>query len=278
MASALAKRIADSALEEHQRRNIGRQLFASNLEALLPSLARDLLIALPKRSQQSFIQDLGVNRSGAEFALRLAEEGTIPATLLQNAKIQEQIRNHGKPLTGRLESLVQDLPATNFNRNETIQQLSRNLGGKTGNREKGRRLFSQACQICHQLAGQGALIGPQLDGIGNRGLERLLEDILDPNRNLDKAFHTHTLTLSNGDVLTGLHRRDDGALAIFANAAGQEFSIPKQSIIRRQPNPQSLMPDNFIEILNEDQLADLAAFLLSPENRSHSSDKLSETP
>lgn len=273
LATALAKRIADSALVENQRQNISRQLFASNPENSLPFLARDLLNALPQRSQQGFIQDLGVNQSGAEFALRLAEEGTIPATLFQNAKIQEQICNHGKPLTERLEALVQDLPATNFNRNETIQQLSRNLGGKTGNREEGRRLFDQACQICHQLAGQGALIGPQLDGIGNRGLERLLEDILDPNRNLDQAFHTHTLTLSNGDVLTGLYRRDDGALAIFVNAAGQEFSIPTQSIIRRQPNPKSIMPDNFIEILNEDQLADLTAFLLSPANRSQSSGK-----
>ena len=287
LATALAKRIADSALTENQRRNLSRQLFASNLEASLPFLARNLLSALPQRSQQSFIQDLGVNRSGAEFALRLAEEGTIPATLLQNAKVQEQIRNHGKPLAERLQTIIQNLPAIHFNRNKAIQQISRNLGGKNGNQEEGRRLFNQACQICHQLAGQGALIGPQLDGVGNRGLERLLEDILDPNRNLDKAFHTHTLTLSNGDVLTGLHRRDDGALAIFANAAGQEFSIPKQSIIRQQPNPKSIMPDNFIEILSEDHLADLTAFLLSPANRTQSSgrkntspkssDKLSET-
>ena len=278
LATALAKQIADSALAENQRRNIVRQLFASNPEDSLPSLARDLLSALPHRSQQSFLQDLGVNRSGAEFVLRLAEEGTIPATLLQNAKIQEQIHNHGKLLTGRLEALIQDLPAIHFNRNETIQRLSQNLGGKTGNREEGRRLFSQACQICHQLAGQGALIGPQLDGVGNRGLERLLEDILDPNRNLDKAFHTHTLTLSNGDVLTGLHRQDNGALAIFVNAAGQEFSIPKQSIVRRQLTSKSLMPDNFAEILNEDQLADLTAFLLSPENRTQSSDKKNTSP
>ena len=266
LATALAKRIADSALSENQRQNIGRRLFAPNPESSLRSFARDLLGALPGRSQQSFIQDLGVNRSGAEFALRLAEEGTLPATLLQNAKIQEQIRNHGEPLAGRHKALIQDLPATRFNRNEAIERLSRNLGGKIGNREEGRRLFGQACQICHQLAGQGVLIGPQLDGIGNRGLERILEDILDPNRNLDKAFHTHTLTLSNGDVLTGLHRRDYGALAVFANAAGQEFSLPKRSIIRQQLNPKSLMPDNFIEILNEDQLADLAAFLLSPAN------------
>lgn len=278
LATALAKRIADSALSENQRRNIGRQLFAPNHEASLPTLARELLSELPGRSQQRFIQDLSVNRSGAEFALRLAEEGTIPATLLQNAKIQEQIRNHGKPLAKRHKALIQDLPAPRLNRDETIQRLSRNLGGKIGNWKEGRRLFGQACQICHQLAGQGALVGPQLDGIGNRGLERLLEDILDPNRNLDKAFHTHALTLSNGDVLTGLHRRDDGVLAIFVNAAGQEFSIPKQSIIRRQSIPKSLMPDNFIEILSEDQIADLATFLLSPENRTQSSDKKNPVP
>lgn len=278
VATALAKRIADSALTEHRRQNIGRQLLAPNPESSLQSLARDLLGELPLRSQRSFVQDLGINRSGAEFALRLAEEGTISSTLLQNAKIQEQIRNHGKPLTERLQALIQNLPAIHFNRDEAIQRLSRNLGGKNGNQEEGRRLFGQACQICHQLAGQGALIGPQLDGVGNRRLERLLEDILDPNRNLDKAFHTHTLTLSNGDALTGLHQRDDSALAIFVNAAGQEFSIPKQSIIRQQLNPKSIMPDNFIEILSEDQLADLAAFLLSPANRTQSADKKNPVP
>ncbi len=276
--TALAKRIADSALAENQRQNIGRQLFAPNPESSLRSLARDLLSELPLRSQRSFIQDLGVNQKGAKFVLQLAEEETIPATLLQNGKIQEQIRNHGQPLSKRLQALIQNLPATHSNRNKAIQQISRNLGGKNGNQEEGRRLFNQACQICHQLAGQGALIGPQLDGVGNRGLERLLEDILAPNRNLDKAFHTHTLTLSNGDALTGLHQRDDGVLAIFVNAAGQEFSIPKQSIIRQQPNPKSIMPDNFIEILSEDQIANLTAFLLSPANRTQSSNKKNTSP
>ena len=50
--------------------------------------------------------------------------------------------------------------------------------------------------------GSGGLVGPQLDGIGNRGLERLVEDVLDPNRNVDRAFRTHLLTLKNGDVIT----------------------------------------------------------------------------
>ena len=37
-------------------------------------------------------------------------------------------------------------------------------------------------------AGKGAKVGPQLDGIGTRGLDRLMEDILDPNRNVDQTL------------------------------------------------------------------------------------------
>ena len=52
----------------------------------------------------------------------------------------------------------------------------------------GAKVFEKNCAACHQLAGKGAKVGPQLDGVGIRGLDRLLEDVLDPNRNVDQAF------------------------------------------------------------------------------------------
>ncbi|MCS1410081.1 MAG: hypothetical protein M2R45_03269 [Verrucomicrobia subdivision 3 bacterium] len=266
LAKPLAKRLADPALSESQCLNLGRQLFSPDLNRQVPRLIADLLGALPGRSQQSLIQDLTVNRNGAALLLRLAEEGTISPALLNSSRLREQFKNHGPQLTQRLESLTQDLPEPNMNLSESIQQLSRTLAGRTGNPEDGRQLFNQACQICHQLSGQGSLIGPQLDGIGNRGLERLLEDILDPNQNVDKAFQTQTLTLSNGDAVTGLHRREDGNLDILTNAAGQDFSVNRKSIVDRKINSKSLMPDNFIEILDEEQLSDLVTFLLASGN------------
>ena len=124
-------------------------------------------------------------------------------------------------------------------------------------------LFVQACQLCHQLKGQGKLVGPQLDGIGNRGVERLLEDILDPNRNVDKAFHTQTVSLDNGDALSGLYRREEGNLLFLINAAGQEFSVEKNEITNRTTSHKSLMPENFSELFEEEQISDLVTFLLS---------------
>lgn len=65
---------------------------------------------------------------------------------------------------------------------------------------EGQRILEVNCGVCHQFDGKGGLVGPQLTGIGNRGVERLCEDILDPNRNVDHAFATTTLTLKETHV------------------------------------------------------------------------------
>ena len=68
----------------------------------------------------------------------------------------------------------------------------------------GAKVFEKHCAICHQLGGKGAKVGPQLDGIGSRGLDRLMEDILDPNRNVDQTFRVTNLALKNGQIVSGL--------------------------------------------------------------------------
>ena len=107
------------------------------------------------------------------------------------------------------------------------------------------------------------MIGPQLDGIGNRGVDRLLEDTLDPNRNVDVAFRTTTLRLTDGRVLSGLVRREEGQQFVLADAQGKEFTIMKSDIDEQQKTPLSLMPANVGEIVPADEFADLVAYLLT---------------
>ena len=127
----------------------------------------------------------------------------------------------------------------------------------------GAKVFTQNCAICHQVDGSGALIGPQLDGIGGRGLERILEDTLDPNRNVDINFRSHIIVLKDGDVLSGLFRREEGELLVLADSTGKEITVPKNQIESRRESETSLMPANFGDIIPEKDLQDLMAFLLS---------------
>ena len=128
---------------------------------------------------------------------------------------------------------------------------------------KGALVFQASCAVCHQIKGRGGLIGPQLDGIGTRGVERLCEDILDPNRNVDAHFHIRALTLKDGSALVGFLRAEAGQVLILADAAGQEHRISKTDIAKDTTTPVSLMPPTFAQTLDEQAFHDLLGYLLA---------------
>jgi len=107
------------------------------------------------------------------------------------------------------------------------------------------------------------VVGPQLDGVGNRGLERILEDVLDPNRNLDAAFHVSLLAMNDGRVLTGLFRRKEGKSLIFAANDGKEFSVLEADIDEHRKSRLSIMPDNMSTVLRPTDFNDLVKYLMS---------------
>jgi putative heme-binding domain-containing protein len=129
--------------------------------------------------------------------------------------------------------------------------------------EVGSNVFKMNCATCHQIKGEGGLIGPQLDGIGARGLERLCEDILDPNRNVDAHFHLHTLTMKDGSTFAGFMKAELGQIHLLADAAGKEHRISKKDIEKTEVTPLSLMPPTFGQTLDEATFMDLLGYLLN---------------
>ena len=128
---------------------------------------------------------------------------------------------------------------------------------------KGKQLFQANCAACHRIGGDGGLVGPQLDGIGNRGADRLCEDILDPNRNVDAHFHIHTLTLKDGSTMSGFLKGEAGQVIILADAAGQEHRVGKTEVVKDDPTPMSLMPPVFGQTIPEKDFTDLLGWLLT---------------
>jgi putative heme-binding domain-containing protein len=113
------------------------------------------------------------------------------------------------------------------------------------------------------MGGQGAKVGPQLDGVGVRGIDRLLEDIPDPNRNVDQAFRATALAIKNGQVLSGLVLREEGEVVVLADAQGKEVRIPKKDIEERTVSQLSPMPGNLAEQIPEADFYNLLGYLLA---------------
>ena len=198
--------------------------------------------------------------------LDLVQQGAASPRLLQDVALVERLRTWNLDgFDDRLAKLTADLPAPDAALAELLTQRREHFRAATSpfDATRGQALFKQHCAACHQLGGEGAKIGPQLDGVGLRGTDRLFEDILDPNRNVDAAFRTSILVLTDGRSLSGLVRREEGATLVLANTEGKEFSVPTAEIELRKDSPLSLMPTQVVEKLPADDLGCLIQYLLT---------------
>jgi putative heme-binding domain-containing protein len=231
-----------------------------------PQAQEELLKALlsaPERLALAIAIGLAGSRTGAEKLLEAVTNGKASARLLQERPVE--FRLAGTQLPGwkeRVAKLTRGLPPAD----QRVQSLMKArhdgfLATKT-DPALGMKVYEKNCGICHQLANKGAKIGPQLDGIGNRGLDRLLEDIIDPNRNVDQAFRATTLTLTNGQLVTGLVLREEGEVVVVADAQGKEVRVPKKMIEERNVSQLSPMPANLVEQIPEADFYNLMAYLL----------------
>jgi len=184
--------------------------------------------------------------------------------LVQERTVQDKLLA-AKPLdvSARIEKITKGLTPMNEGLQKLIDQRRNSYEGAKASPAKGEQTFTQNCRACHQLDGLGNVIGPQLDGVGNRGLERLCEDVLDPNRSVDPAFRSTLLILKDGDVVSGLLRREETEMVVLADSTGKEISIPKKQIQERRQSETSLMPENFGELIPPDDFNNLMAYLLS---------------
>jgi putative heme-binding domain-containing protein len=166
-------------------------------------------------------------------------------------------------LQERLDKLTRGLPKADDRLHQLLQKRRAEFLKAKTDLAAGAMLFEKNCANCHLLANKGAKIGPQLDGVGARGLDRLLEDVLDPNRNIDQAFRATIVVLKNGQVVSGLLLRQEGAVLILADSQGKEVRIPEETVEERVVSQTSPMPANFTDQMTEQEFYHLMAYLLA---------------
>jgi len=224
--------------------------------------------SVPSAVQQQMGEQLIRDREGANQLLQLVVAGRFsPRVLLHPVVAQALPQLLEEEQMAEVQTLTADLPAMSLELQDAIETRLQGYAQSTTSLKRGRAAFEKHCAVCHRIGNVGVLVGPQLDGIGNRGPRRLLEDVLDPNRNVDAAFRTSTIVTDSGQVLTGLFRREEGAVLVFAGNDGKEFSVAKEEIDERIETPVSLMPSGFTAAIDEATCYDLLAYLLAERGK-----------
>ncbi len=245
-------------LQEHAATLLGRLPKGRGRPLLLT-----LLQTAPEATARAIGRGLVLSRGGAMDLLAAMEQGKANPRLLYDNTIAQRLRAaRVEDLEARQEQLLRGLPPAD----ERLAQLiaSRRAGFATAEIDlaRGREVFKRHCANCHRLGNEGSKVGPELDGIGQRGLDRLLEDTLDPNRVVDQAFRATIIQTVDGRVLNGLVLREEGAVVVLADEQGRETRVPASDIEERTTLPLSPMPANIAENIPEADFHHLIGFLL----------------
>jgi putative membrane-bound dehydrogenase-like protein len=131
---------------------------------------------------------------------------------------------------------------------------------------RGRERFEQTCTACHQLYGEGGLVGPDLTGANRTDVNYLLENILTPSEFVQDDYKMTMVFTEDGQVHSGVVVGEDKRqLTLRIANVDEPVTIPHSQITDQELTELSMMPEGLLDGLSDDEIADLFAYLRSLE-------------
>lgn len=158
-------------------------------------------------------------------------------------------------------------------RNYTVAEATELAQGHLTGRDfaQGKGLFAAtACTVCHRFNNEGAGIGPDLSGAGNRyTVKDLLENIVEPSKVISDQYDSQQFDLADGSTIVGrVVGEENGELQIISNPfmPDEKTKVKSSDVKSRKTYPVSMMPPGLINSLNPEELKNLLAYVLSGGN------------
>jgi putative membrane-bound dehydrogenase-like protein len=149
---------------------------------------------------------------------------------------------------------------------------------RRGDPKQGEQVFRTnkdvGCIRCHSVRGVGGNIGPDLSMIGKKGSrENLFESIIQPDKAIADQFVQLVVLDKRGVTLSGLLVEETPEHVILRDGFGKDNKLLTKDIEEKARSKKSIMPDDAVAQLTEQELIDVVAYLetlktpaLSPES------------
>ncbi|MGZ8920545.1 MAG: DUF7133 domain-containing protein, partial [Limisphaerales bacterium] len=194
--------------------------------------------------------------------LQAIENDLIPANQVPFARRASLLRNSDADVKALATKIFGD--ASPRQRKEVIARYEAALSMK-GDASRGKAVFESSCASCHRAGEIGNDVGPNLATIRQWNPEQILNNILDPNREVAPNFVSYMVETTDGRTLEGLIANETAASLTLKRADAVTETILRRDINQLSGSGLSLMPEALETAITIDQMADLITFLLSPE-------------
>jgi len=168
------------------------------------------------------------------------------------------LHSEDKSIRKRAEALFSD--AGVVTRKEAIDKMRPALTMR-GNPAEGEAVYKEQCAQCHRVGEIGVEVGPDLTEISRKSKESIMHDILDPNAAMDTKFISHTIKTKDGEIINGIVASETEDAVTLRAIQGKETTVSRDDIKELTATSLSLMPEGFEQILSQQEMADLLAYL-----------------
>jgi len=206
------------------------------------------------------LMTLASRRAYASLLTRAIMAETISKSEIP-AYIARQLRrvmgNGFVEVWGPIDDIPADIEAqySRYRKLLTVENLQR------ADAIKGKVIFKKACGACHQMYGEGGILGPELTGSNRTNTDYLLSNILEPSSDIQDDYKMVIVTTRDGRTYLGNVAGDTDRELVLKVVGQDRVTINKSDIQSREDTPNSMMPPGLINTMNDQEVLDLVAYL-----------------
>jgi putative membrane-bound dehydrogenase-like protein len=262
VAAGLLPRLLRPEVSEEEQRAAARGIALLDREDV-SRRALEGLDTLSTRTRRAVLGALGQSPAQAMVLVEAVESGDVsPAELdpaLRAVLSQLPDADLRKRLDAVLGALDQDRALAVKRYQQAIAEQERQ--GIRFDAKRGGALFARHCTSCHQLGTKGHAVGPSLAGVGGRPRDALIDDILNPSREVSADFRGFVAFTKAGQMRSGLLAADGPSGVLLRGPDGEETFTARGELESLRMTDQSLMPEGLEQQINPTELGDLIEFL-----------------
>ncbi|MCA9057401.1 MAG: DUF1080 domain-containing protein [Planctomycetaceae bacterium] len=242
---------------------------------LIPQLARssdiavaDALISrLASFSPNETAAAMQVICSRVAWAERLLDAiaaGRVQKSQLNAFYVRQLTSLQNEQLNQRIENEWGRLSQTSAERKTEIRQLANDYRKAplwAYNGGAGAEHFRKLCANCHQPNQQNEAIAPRLAGTGSKGIDYIVENVVDPNAVVGRDFQARIIVTEDGQVITGLVERETET-SLTIRTLTESITVPVKMIEEMKVSENSFMPEGLLKTLNDRERIELFKYLM----------------
>ena len=198
--------------------------------------------------------------SWIDAMLERAGQGGFALTDLDPARLAI-LRNHKDPKIKQSVALA--MKSSNIgNRKEVLERYQASISMQ-GDKIRGKQIFTKSCSACHRLESVGYELAPNIAAYKFRGAEAILQNVIEPNREVNPQYVNYTVLTNDDRIVTGMISNESETSVTLLKGESVSETVARTDIAEMRSSKLSLMPEGLESQIDELGMSDLIAYILS---------------